>query len=220
MPNWITNKVQAPPHVIKAMLNAEGIVDFNTAAPFEGPNNDWDGISMDAEEAAQVACGIPVDSHPLIAALQSSNRERINLRTMPEESFKQVIGMMENYRACGYLHQMDFARQVWGTKWNAYEPKAEPDEGRCEFETAWACPTGVLVKVSERFPDDTITVTFADEDIGSNCGTFSLKAGKAVEEDIAPRWSEQSDAEKAKWKAFACQVKGRSLEDEEEDATQ
>jgi hypothetical protein len=39
---------------------------------------------------------------------------------------------------------------------------------------------GVLVKVSERFPDEAITVTYADEDIGSNCGTFTLKAGQMV----------------------------------------
>ena len=33
MPNWVTNKVQAPSHVIRAMLNADGDVDFETAAP-------------------------------------------------------------------------------------------------------------------------------------------------------------------------------------------
>ena len=215
MPNWVTNKVQAPSHVIRAMLNAEGRVDFNTAAPFEGPNN-WDGICMDAEMVAEMACGIQVATHPLIGALQASNREQCALRKMSEDSFKQMLGMLENYRACGYLHSMSFAHDVWGTKWNACEPKAEPDEGRCQFDTAWYCPMGVLVKMSERFPDDAITVTYADEDIGSNCGTFTLKAGKTVEKDIAPRWRDMDEATKAKWKAFAYQVKGREPETEDE----
>lgn len=215
MPNWVTNKVQAPEHVIRAMLNTDGRVDFNTAAPFEGPNN-WDGIYGDAEEAAEMTVGIPVSDHPLVAALQTSNRSRSDLKTMSEESFRQFVGMLENYRACGYLHSMSFARAVWGTKWNACKTKATPEEGRCEFETAWSCPMGVLVKVSERFPDDLITVTYADEDIGSNCGTFTLKAGVTVEQDIAPAWRDMSGADKAKWKAFAYQVKGRQPEGDDE----
>lgn len=216
MPNWVTNKVQAPSHVIRAMLNAEGQVDFETAASFPGPcGKDWDGVCGDAETAAEFVLGIALNDHPLIAALEQSNRERVNIKGMRENSFRQFVGMLENYRACGYLHPMDFNRKVWGTKWNACEPKAEPDEGRCEFETAWACPMGVLVKVSERFPNDTIVVTYADEDIGSNCGTFTLKAGQMVERDIAPARADLDDAGQAKWKAFAYAVKGWSPDDDD-----
>ncbi len=218
MPNWVTNKVQAPEHVIRAMMNAEGVIDFNTAAPFPGPcGADWDGIFMDAEEAAEITCDIPTNDHPLIAALQASSRKKFDIKKLSDKSFEQFIGMVRNYRACGYMHSMDFNRKVWGTKWNACQPKAEPENGRCEFETAWSCPEGVLVKVSERFPDDAITVTYADEDIGSNCGTFTLKAGKIVEQDIAPSWRDLDDAGKAKWKAFAYQVTGRDPRDYEED---
>lgn len=74
------------------------------------------------------------------------------------------------------------------------------------------------MKVSERFPEDAITVTYADEDIGSNCGTFTLKAGQIVEQDIAPRWRDLDDAGKAKWKAFAYQVKGWEPETEDKEA--
>ena len=218
MPNWVTNKVQAPSHVIRAMLNAEGQVDFETAAPFPGPcGKDWGGYSCDAEEAAEIICGVPADDHPLLAALQLSNRKRFDIKKLSEESFDQFIGMVRNWRACGYLHPTDFNRKVWGTKWNACRPTANPDAGACEFETAWSCPMGVLVKVSERFPEDAITVTYADEDIGSNCGTFTLKAGKIVEQDIAPRWDDMMEADRAKWKAFAYQVKGWEPETEDEE---
>lgn len=218
MPNWVTNKVQAPSHVIRAMLNENGRVDFNTAAPFPGPHNDWDGILVDAETAAEAVLGIALSDNPLLAAMEQASRERLDIKTMREDSFRQFVGMLENYRACGYLHSMDFACKVWGTKWNAYEPTAEPDEGRCQFDTAWSCPIGVLVKVSDRFPEDAITVAYADEDIGSNCGTFTLKGGQIVEKNIAPRWHDLDESGKAKWKAFAYQVKGWEPETEDEEA--
>jgi hypothetical protein len=219
MPNWVTNKIAAPQHVIRAMLNAEGRIDFETAAPFPGPcGKDWGGYAMDAEEAAKIICDVPTDDHPLISMLQTSNREQFDIKKLSEESFEQFVGMVRNWRACGYLHPMDFNRKVRGTKWNAYEPEAFPEEGRCQFDTAWSCPTGVLVKVSERFPEDTITVTYADEDIGSNCGTFTLKAGQILEQDIAPSWRDLDEAGKAKWKAFAYQVKGWEPETEDEEA--
>lgn len=99
-------------------------------------------------------------------------------------------------------------RAVWGTKWNACRPTAEPNAGRCQFETAWSCPMGVFVTLSERFPDDAITVSYADEDIGSNCGTFTVLGGKIVEQDIAPSWRDMDEATRAKWSAFARELTG------------
>lgn len=215
MPNWVTNKVQAPSRVISAMMNSEGRVDFNCIAAFPGPHNDWDGIFGDAEAAAEAVCGVALSGHPLIAALEQSNREQIDIKGMREDSFRQFVGMLENYRACGYLHRISFARDVWGTKWNACEPEADPDAGRCQFDTAWSCPTGFFVKLSERFPDDVISVTYADEDIGSNCGTFTLKAGKIVSQDIAPSWRNLDQEGKAKWRAFAYDVTGRKPDPED-----
>lgn len=217
MPNWVTNKIEAPEHVIRAMLNSEGRVDFNLVVPFPGPHGDWDGIYVDAETAAESVLGVQLSNSPLLAMLERSNRERINIKDMSEESFRQFVGMLENYRACGYLHSMDFSRKVWGTKWNACNSIASPEDGCCKFDTAWSCPSGALTKMSEQFPGDYITVIYADEDIGSNCGTFTLKAGQVVKQDIAPKWNRMTGAEKARWKSFACEVTGLSLEPDEED---
>jgi hypothetical protein len=208
MPNWVTNNIQAPSHVIQAILNDEGDVDFNTVAPFPGPNDNWGGISMGAETAAQAACNAPLSDSPVLAALEADSRRRVDIKELTDSCFEQFIGMLQNYRACGYFHSMHFAREVWGTKWNAYRPWAKPDEGRCGFDTAWACPEGVLVKLSERFPEDTITVIYADEDIGANCGTFVLKGGVVIEQDIAPHPREMEPDVREKWTRFACDVKG------------
>lgn len=221
MPNWITNKIQAPPHVIRAMLNGDGKVDFNTAAPFPGPNDNWSSISMAAETAAEAICNVPLSDSPILAALLMESRSRLDIKKLSDYCFEQFIGMVQNYRACGYLHSMQFAREVWGTKWNACRPIAEPDEGWCEFETVWACPEGVLTKVSERFPEDAITVIYADEDIGANCGTFVLKGGEVISEDIAPRYDKMTPEDRRKWAVFACNIKGYDVSEyfaEEEEA--
>ena len=217
MPNWVTNRIIAPSHVIKAMLNDQGKVDFATIAPFPGPHNEWGGIYSDAEQAAEILCGIPLNTNPLIASLEATNRSRFDVRKLSDASFSQFVGMMENYRACGYLHSMEFARKMWGTKWNARESTVNLDEGKASFDTAWSCPEGALVELSKRFPEDIIKVVYADEDIGSNCGSFSLKAGEIVDSDIAPRWRDMTDEQKAKWKTFAYEVKGWTPEEEEYD---
>lgn len=210
MPNYVMHHVKAPSHVIAAMLNEKGDVDFNTAMPSPTVHgNDWMGYRADAEQMAEIVCGIPVSDHPLIAALQVSNRSRMDIRKMDDEGFEQFIGMISNYRACGYLHSMDFARKAWGTKWNACEPSADVAAGTARFETAWSCPMPVFKAISERFPNEEIQVTYADEDIGSNCGSFTLKGGVAIFKDIAPSWSAMSDTERKKWTEFACKVRGR-----------
>lgn len=219
MPNWITNKITAPKHVIAAVINDKGHVDFNLMAPFPGPRGEeWDGIYGDAETAAKKVLGVAINEHPLIAALESDNRRSIDIKKLSDESFKQFIGMLENHRACGYLHSMDWARDKWGTKWNACESTHDAEAGTMAFETAWSCPEPMLLELSKRFPDAEICVTYADEDIGSNCGTFTLKAGEAIASDIAPGWRDMTDEQKAKWKAFAYEVKGWTPEPDEEEA--
>jgi hypothetical protein len=218
MPNWVTNKVKAPSHVINAMVNDVGEIDFNRIIPFEG---EWafDGVFMDAEELAEIVTGQPLDSNPLIGVLQAANRERADIKKLSDTSFEQFVQMLRNFRKCGLLHQMDFARKEWGTKWNACDQTVDAEAGTAQFDTAWSCPEAVLKALSKKFPADVIEVVFADEDIGCNCGRFTLKGGEEITSDIAPRWNNQTAEQKAKWKAFAYEVKGwnpEDMEDEEE----
>lgn len=214
MPNWITNKITAPKHVIAGILNDKGDVDFNTMAPFPGPRGTgWDLISCNAEEAAEIVCRIPVSMHPLLASLQTANRNNFDIKKLEDSDFAQFVSMLENYRACGYLHPMDFACKAWGAKWNACDSTADIEQGTAQFETPWSCPMPVLVELSKRFPDDEISVVYADEDIGSNCGSFTLRAGVQVVSEIAPAWRDMDDAAKAKWRMFAYRVKGYSDEE-------
>ena len=218
MPNHVTNKISASPEVIKSMINEAGHLDFGCVIPFTG-TFDWDFVDYTAETFAGAVVGAPSSEHALIGRLQEANRNRSNFKSVADgsdERFEQFIQMLRNYRACGYLHSMDFARQAWGTKWNAYAQTIADDQASAQFDTAWSAPIPVYLALSKKFPIERISVTYADEDIGSNCGTFTLLNGEMVEHDIAPRWSLQSEEEKKKWTAFAYQVKG--WEPEEEDA--
>lgn len=216
MPNWITNKIKAPSHVIAAMINDEGQIDFNKMAPFPGVVS-FDLIHGDAETAAEAVLGVPLSDHPLIAALEDRNRRDVDLKKMTDESFEQFIGMLRNHRACGFLHDMDFARKSWGTKWNACDQEHDIEAGTAEFETAWSCPEPVLKALAKRFPDDEIAVQYADEDIGSNAGEFVLKGEQVLSQNHAPRWRDMSEEQRAYWRKFACDVKGRDLADYEDD---
>lgn len=72
------------------------------------------------------------------------------------------------------------SRSGWGTKWNAYEVTDEDDHFK--FRTAWSTPDPVIQALSEQFPAYTFYVEYADEDIGSNCGTYTYVNGELVGE--------------------------------------
>jgi len=214
MPNHVTNKIKAAPHVLSAMLNDKGEVDFNRVIAFTG---EWpfDGVYLDAENLAEHVAGV-VEENQLIAGLRALNRAKISIKTMPDKSFEQFVQMLRNFRKCDIFHDMDFARKHWGTKWNAYDQTVDAAAGTAQFDTAWSCPTPVFEALSKKFPDERIEVQFADEDIGSNCGSFTLKNGTFIAQDLAPSYSQQSDEDKAKWRAFAYTVKGWEPDAEEE----
>lgn len=214
MPNWVTNEVKAPAHVIAAMVNEAGHIDFNKLLPFKG-TFEWDGVIMDAETLAQKVLDAPLNEHSLVGALQADSRKRSSIKNLTDEGFEQFIQILRNHRNTGFMHQMDFARETWGTKWNACD-QSLPEPGVARFDTAWSFPEPVILALSALFPEETILVRFADEDIGCNCGTVTFKAGKIVEQDCAGEWRSMSAADKDRWQNFARDVKGWEPEPDDE----
>lgn len=79
-----------------------------------------------------------------------------------------------------------FERRVdnWDTKWNAYgfdEPQNRKTN-EIRFNTAWSAPHTVLEKLSELYPEIQIEHSWADEDIGRNCGRRAYSGGERIEE--------------------------------------
>ena len=79
----------------------------------------------------------------------------------------------------------------WGTKWDCYDHRGEGDESFVIFETAWSTPIRALLYLSELFDDVTIEVRYADEDFGSNVGTYTLQGGEIIEM-YQPEYSKDS----------------------------
>ena len=75
----------------------------------------------------------------------------------------------------------EWCNQNWGTKWNAYQPRPLGENSdTMEFYTAWDSVPKMVMLLSRKYPEQRITYRWADEDIGHNVGTFTLKAGELV----------------------------------------
>lgn len=216
MPNHITNIIHAPRHVLESLLNEDGHVDFNKVVSFQGQFK-WNGIRGDSETAAEVITNAPLNGNQFIADLELHNRRSVSALEMSEESFEQFIQMLRNKRQTGFFHTMDFAREKWGTKWNAYSQKLSIDDGFIQFDTAWSCPVKLLEELSKQHPGINIIAKYADEDIGRNCGTLTFMDGNIVAQECAGRWIEMSEQDRAKWSDFAYEVTGRSREEDDEE---
>lgn len=75
---------------------------------------------------------------------------------------------------------LNWANANWGTKWNAYS--IEDGEESLKFDTAWAHPFPVIEALSRQFPDETLLVEYADEDLGSNRGQYEIRNGEVIKE--------------------------------------
>lgn len=180
MPNHVINKLYASAEVIDALKGKDSDVDFSTVIPYpEGIFFGDGGINTLAQDCAEKAFNEPLNEHPLIAALEASNKAKWSASDLSDDGFEQFIGMLRSKRSTGFYQVMQFCTETWGTKWNAYQVSRKDD--RVEFETAWSTPEPVFFALSARFPDETIKVEYADEDRGTNCGTLEILGGKVVE---------------------------------------
>ena len=218
MPNHITNIIKIEnaggtdmKEIRAAFLNENNHVDFNVITPspkcLEGfePHH---GIITTAKAMVQA----DVSGNRLVAGLEFSNREEA-LEKKDELSEADALAVdraIKNYKECGYVYWFDWQNANWGTKWNAY---SQPDEGYPDsetvfrFDTAWSHPVTLIEKLSARLPDVTFSIKFADEDTGSNCGTYTIKNSEAMNENIAPRWDEMTDDQKKEFTKLAFEIR-------------
>lgn len=192
-------------------LNDKRVVDFNKIVPMPACLKDFNphsGITTRAELALgllQEPSKDPKDISDLTVSLHFSNAMRDATRPIDKEDIAKVCRAMSNFAECGYTNWYDWCNDTWQTKWNAYaQPEGWPeDTTEFRFETAWSHPVKIMQLLSERVGDVKISVAYADEDTGSNCGKYVLRDGHVIEEDIAPHYCDMSEEEKKKWCEFA-----------------
>lgn len=135
-------------------------------------------------------------------------------RTGPDNTFdshaKYGKVYFENWKNHGSNDWYDWNNTKWGTKWDASEVVVDEPETsslnpdissvHIEFQTAWSMPEGIFAELIKKYPDLDFSGVYADEDIGSNCGTWS-KNGR--EFGVVPMQMGVRDAI-----GFACEVWG------------
>lgn len=101
---------------------------------------------------------------------------------------------------CWYSWNID----NWGTKWAAYDSEiSEPDDDGMmivQFDTAWSHPLPVVEALSRKFPDESIDVMYADEDLGQNLGMYTIQNGEITYEAPVREGSPEA-------LELACQIK-------------
>lgn len=220
MPNHVTNIIEIEDlngadlsEVRSSFLNKDRKIDFNQ---IKKPPSCLEGFEphTDIVSAAKALAQSPISGNLMTARLEILNRENAlerYRRTEAEGGFSkeehdQIKRAVSNIKECGCAYWYEWNSQNWGTKWNAY---AQPDNGWPEdavsfdFETAWAHPIALIKLMSERCAGVTFRIRYADEDTGSNCGSYRIRGGEVFDEDVAPSWSDQTDHQKSKYTKFA-----------------
>lgn len=173
MPNYVRNRlvIVGKTNIVKSMLNAicnkeTGGIDFNKIKPMPA-------------ELHEVSSPVRIVSE---AEYKKQEVKEIGGFIMGKSITKKM--QKEYIKKYGADNWYDWACQNWGTKWNAgsaEEPVVEKEDGltraTLNFETAWSCPVPIIEELSNTYPDVTIRIKFADEDISSNTGEGTIKAG-------------------------------------------
>jgi len=110
-----------------------------------------------------------------LAKWDAKKKESPEIWTLGEKAY-------QNVQKYGCPTWYEWANKNWGTKWNAYQsrPLQDGDDTMC-FLTAWSAVPGLMKKLSEKYPEQTITYRWADEEVGFNVGEIVLKGGDIID---------------------------------------
>ena len=122
-----------------------------------------------------------------------------------EEFIKLGETAKRNLEEYGFTDWHGWNIHNWGTKWDCYDVDVECGETEVllYFLTAWNTPEPIFAAIAAKYPDLAISVEYADEDLGNNCGILNYEDGKKQFE-IVEGYS------------FACELWGYEPEDGEQ----
>jgi len=180
MPNHVTNilKFEGDEEQIKKLLKkikgepfedgTPRLIDFSKIIPFP---KELEGTVSPAKIVTQ-------KEHKEWVRKYNSGE----LNEWERESKPLTQEMSDNLiRKFGTDNWYDWKCNNWGTKWGAYS--IEQGEGNSIiFQTAWSIAEPIMIKLSKMFPEVKMTLEYADEDFGHNCGVIEFIDG--CEEEI------------------------------------
>lgn len=182
MPNHVINKVAIRGDKLELSLCREQIIDAYKPKDSDTPRNfSFNTIipmpeSLRIESGSRTDCGIKYikSGYVLTDWMKKWSKEEIDKAV---ELGKKAL---ENIRKYGHKDWYDWSIEKWGTKWDAYEVEVSAAESFIDlsFQTAWSTPFEVMKELSRQFPNLTVYVQYADEDLGCNCGSYLLEGGE------------------------------------------
>lgn len=172
IPNHVSNLITAPRKVALALLRGP------TTAEITAHEHDHQELASSYRKRTGKEWTHPLEPLPEqfvdfeLAVPSPPNKEKGNCSTQ---------------HAPGVICWHSWNVENWSTKWNAYSSEIVHDiDGMMtiKFDTAWSHPFPVVAALSRRFPDDTIRVDYADENLGYNLSRYVMRNGEIVKEEI------------------------------------
>lgn len=203
MPNHITNLItfgsdraslaafQQMAHDMRVDGKPLGSFDFNKLIPMPE--------SLNIEEGSRTRQGLKLYQEFMqerTAVIQSSMSQAQKEKALTELDRKWHSRKAEdrvtwklgeqaynNLQKYGHTTWYSWCNQNWGTKWNSYQccPLWDDDD-TMSFLTASSAVPNLIKKLSAKYPEQTITYCWADEDVGNNVGELLLKGGEIIED--------------------------------------
>lgn len=194
MPNWVINKV-----VIKG--SEEEIARCNEQIT-KGGQFSLNNIEPMPESLRVTSGSITSIADSWSKASDKEKKEiedKYNLTDTEKDDIRQIIDNIAKY---GYPDWYEWRIDKWGTKWDVRTKRYEccGDTISMDFRTGWNTPQAALLELSWQYPGLTIYVEYADEDLGFNCGTYTLCGGAILDEESRDR-------------KFACDMWGYDYEE-------
>lgn len=205
MPNHVQNRLQFKGEKkeiirLKETIKAEKVhIDFNKIIPMpKGIETEahsgitgWVEICTGKIDFKPITSQNQNDIHNILEMLKLSNaittlQKGRGVLDLTDVDFETFIQLLRNTREFGEMNWYEWSIKNWGTKWNAYDQDDNRNGGvDIYFQTAWSAPLPILEKLATMFPTVEITLTWADEDAGSNVGRVSVR-GEEVKEEFQP----------------------------------
>ncbi len=167
MPNWVTNSI--------IVTNEKGEqVPCNKVIDRMRFTNDDNVSEHQAEEEISFSKVLPMPD------------ELANTTCPSNVSKEESDRLIDKYGHDNWYH---WSLYNWGTKWDLYESSfGDPDQDgniySFGFLTAWDTPDKLLTALSLLVKDTNIVVEYADEDYGSNYGTYTCRNGEIYDQRL------------------------------------
>ena len=202
MPNWVITRIFITGLEDKIKEFEDKVIDMSEEAD---KAFSFQRILPIPEELVNTQCPPPKSKKIKVKTLSG---EELEIEEIPDCNNATPEMCRDLEARFGHNNWYDWNNCNWGTKWDARESTYNQEDKILEFQTAWSCPSEVIQKMAEMFPDLTFQGTYADEDFGSNTGwiedgeiySFEDSTEEAYE-TAATLWGYEGyyDDDKGKW---------------------